>query len=161
MGVNQIKTRDRVPAHLLSLSVNSLSIPSFFHPIWAFSASIEHQVCCSLSLIARLSFRRSFALWLAVRKAWIMSASMGTDRSSCAVGLFISQNLFKCASLSSQRRAGWNECVRREEKRGKKSERQCCICGNLPRVTMWAGLKWLEVNALQAKLTGWRAERDR
>ena len=120
--------------------------------------------CVTLSLMARLSFQTSLALWLTVGKAWIMFARTGTDRPSCAVDLFISRTYlnepFSVPRGAQDEMSVW--IGRREtKKRGKKSKSQESVLHmqkkkKIPGVVMWAGLKQLEVTSLQANLTGWR-----
>lgn len=165
MAINWIKTRRVWKAECQPSRCLSTLLPSLLSVLSLHPSSIR-CVALSLSLMARLSFRRSLARWLTVRKAWIMSASTWTDRPSCAVGLFISRNLFKHASLSSQRRTGMQWVCEREggrQRRGERKEWESAAYvkkkekkrKNLPGVMIWAGLKQLEVTSLQAK-NRWR-----
>ncbi len=131
MVVNRIKNQNsvksRVPTLLLSLSVNSLSLPPTFLCIYWASG-----VFLSLSLMARLSLTRSLALWLTVRKAWIMSASARMDRPSCAAGLFISRTYLNVPLLVPGGKNGMKWVCERgggeTKKRGKeKRERQTVL----------------------------------
>lgn len=123
MAINWIKTRRVWKAECQPSRCLSTLLPSLLSVLSLHPSSIR-CVALSLSLMARLSFRRSLARWLTVRKAWIMSASTWTDRPSCAVGLFISRNPFKHASLSSQRRTGMQWVREREGGRQRRGERK-------------------------------------
>ncbi len=92
MLVNQIKTRIVWKQSAISSprTVRQLCFPPTFQCFLLHLLSIR-CVSFPLSVMPRLPFRGSLALWLTVRKAWIMSASRGTDGPSCAVGFFISQ----------------------------------------------------------------------
>lgn len=123
--VNRIKTRIVWKTECQPFSSHcQLSFPP---PFLCFPLHLLSIRCVTLSLMARLSFRRSLALWLTVGKAWIMFTRTGTDRPSCAVDLFISWTYLN--ETFSVPRGAWDEMSvwigrRDTKKKGKKSKRQ-------------------------------------
>lgn len=116
---------------------------------------MEHQVCHSLSFMARLPFRQSLALWLTAKEAWIMSASVATDGPSCAGGLFISRTYLNTPLSDFCRTTGMRWVCERERKARVRNficKRKQNKQNKLRGVMIWAAFK-----QLQAKLTGCRS----